>query len=44
MLVVSHDVDMVTQVCKRGIVLRDGKVCFDGAVNDAVASMQGNGA
>lgn len=43
MLVVSHDVDMVTQVCERGILLRDGKVCFDGSVNDAVASMQGTG-
>lgn len=40
MLVVSHDVDMVTQVCDRGILLRDGKVCFDGNVLEAVESMQ----
>jgi len=43
MLVVSHDVEMVTRVCQRGIVLRDSRIIFDGDVHDAVAAMQGQG-
>lgn len=36
LVVVSHDLDMVQRVCKRGIVLAHGEVKFDGTVADAV--------
>lgn len=40
LVVVSHDLDMVSQLCDRGILLRDGKVAFDGPSADAVAHMR----
>ncbi len=40
LVVVSHDLDMVTNVCERGILLKNGKVTFDGASEDAVAHMR----
>lgn len=40
LVVVSHDLDMVSQLCDRGILLRDGKVEFDGASAAAVAHMR----
>lgn len=40
LVVVSHDLDMVSSLCDRGILLRDGKVLFDGASGDAVAKMR----
>jgi ABC-2 type transport system ATP-binding protein len=36
MFVVSHDVGMVTDLCTRGIVIRRGKMMFDGPVHEAV--------
>jgi ABC-2 type transport system ATP-binding protein len=39
MLVVSHDLDMVSELCERGIVLEHGRVVFDGAVDSAIAQM-----
>lgn len=35
MFVVSHDIGMVKELCTRGIVLRRGKVIFDGSVDEA---------
>lgn len=40
LVVVSHDLDMVSNLCERGILLRDGKAVFDGASKDAVAHMR----
>jgi ABC-2 type transport system ATP-binding protein len=36
MLVVSHDMNMVQQLCNRGIVVSKGKKIFDGPVAEAV--------
>ncbi|MCC4907849.1 ABC transporter ATP-binding protein [Microbacterium sp. cx-59] len=40
LVVVSHDLNMVSDLCERGILLRDGKVAFDGPSHDAVALMR----
>jgi len=40
LVVVSHDLDMVSQLCDRGILLRDGKVAFDGPSTRAVELMR----
>jgi ABC-2 type transport system ATP-binding protein len=36
MLVVSHDSNMVKQLCSRGIVIAKGKKVFDGPIDEAV--------
>ena len=36
LVVVSHDLDMVRGICDRGVVLAQGRVTFDGDVDDAV--------
>lgn len=41
LVVVSHDLDMVSDLCERGILLRDGKVVFDGDSKEAVRLMRG---
>ncbi|WP_448389102.1 ABC transporter ATP-binding protein [Microbacterium aurum] len=41
LVVVSHDLDMVSNLCTRGILLRGGKVEFDGDSKEAVAVMRG---
>ncbi|MEI3866040.1 ABC transporter ATP-binding protein [Microbacterium sp. CCNWLW134] len=40
MVVVSHDLDMVSQLCQRGILLRSGRVEFDGDSKRAVQLMR----
>jgi ABC-2 type transport system ATP-binding protein len=40
LVVVSHDLDMVSELCERAILLRDGRVAFDGASSEAVALMR----
>lgn len=40
LVVVSHDLDMVSQLCERGILLREGGVVFDGDSKQAVALMR----
>lgn len=40
LVVVSHDLDMVSELCERGIFLRGGKVEFDGPSAEAVARMR----
>jgi ABC-2 type transport system ATP-binding protein len=40
LVVVSHDLDMVADICERGIVVRKGKVQFDGEVNEAVSFLR----
>ncbi|MBT2596774.1 ABC transporter ATP-binding protein [Arthrobacter sp. ISL-72] len=36
LVVVSHDLDMVSKVCDRGVVLRQGKKVADGPISEAV--------
>lgn len=40
LVVVSHDLNMVADLCDRGIFLRDGRVEFDGESHEAVARMR----
>ena len=40
LVVVSHDLDLVSQICDRGIVLEKGTVTFDGDAMDAVDKMR----
>lgn len=41
MVVVSHDVGTVKELCTRGIVIRKGKMVFDGPVAEAVEALKG---
>lgn len=43
MLVVSHDLDMVAELCERGIVLEHGRAVFDGDVHSAIRAMTSQG-
>lgn len=36
MLVVSHDLNTLSRLCSRGVVIHDHKVLFDGDIDDAV--------
>ena len=36
MLIVSHSTSMVREMCERGIVLKKGKMVFDGPVDEAI--------
>ncbi|MBG6182078.1 ABC-2 type transport system ATP-binding protein [Arthrobacter sp. CAN_A214] len=40
LLVVSHDLDLVSTVCERGILLEHGKLIADGPVGDVVAELR----
>lgn len=40
MVVVSHDLDTVANLCARGILIHDGRVTFDGDSKEAVAKMR----
>lgn len=39
LVVVSHDMDMVRELCTRGIVINHGEVAFDGDVEGAIAQV-----
>ncbi|ALJ19376.1 ABC transporter ATP-binding protein [Microbacterium sp. No. 7] len=41
LLVVSHDLEMVRQLCTRGIVISKGRVVFDGDIAAATALVEG---
>jgi ABC-2 type transport system ATP-binding protein len=43
MIVVSHDLDTVANLCQRGVLLEHGRVIFDGESHEAVATMRGRG-
>ncbi|WP_284983721.1 ABC transporter ATP-binding protein [Arthrobacter sp. efr-133-TYG-118] len=43
LVVVSHDLDLVSRICQRGILLEQGKVRFDGPIDAAVARLRGDG-
>lgn len=40
LVVVSHDLDLVSRICQRGVVLEHGAVCFDGPIKEAVAKLR----
>ena len=40
LVVVSHDLDLVSRICDRGVVLQHGNVLFDGPIQDAVARLR----
>ena len=40
LVVVSHDLDMVSKLCDRGILLTQGEVVFDGPTREAVAQIR----
>jgi ABC-2 type transport system ATP-binding protein len=40
LVVVSHDLDMVANLCERGIVIKAGKVVFDGDSHSAVREIR----
>jgi ABC-2 type transport system ATP-binding protein len=40
LVVVSHDLDLVSRVCKRGVLLEHGQVVMDGDVADVVARLR----
>lgn len=40
LVVVSHDLDLVSRICERGILLERGNVKFDGSIHDAVAMLR----
>lgn len=40
LVVVSHDLQMVSDLCERGILINKGKVVFDGESHEAVARMR----
>jgi ABC-2 type transport system ATP-binding protein len=39
-VVVSHDLDMVSDLCERGILIKSGRVEFDGPSKEAVERMR----
>jgi ABC-2 type transport system ATP-binding protein len=40
LVVVSHDLDLVSRICDRGVVLEHGHVMFDGPIHEAVAILR----
>jgi ABC-2 type transport system ATP-binding protein len=40
LVVVSHDLDLVSRICDRGILLDRGNVTFDGPIEQAVAALR----
>lgn len=41
LVVVSHDMHMVRELCTRGVVLNRGDLIYDGPIEEAIASMAG---
>lgn len=40
LVVVSHDLDLVSRICARGILLEHGNVVFDGPIHEAVGILR----
>ncbi|MDN5667626.1 MAG: ABC transporter ATP-binding protein [Renibacterium salmoninarum] len=40
LVVVSHDLDLVSRICSRGVLLDHGKIVFDGEITEAVAKLR----
>lgn len=41
LIVVSHDLDLVSKICSRGVLLEHGNLVMDGPVEDVVGHMRG---
>jgi ABC-2 type transport system ATP-binding protein len=41
LVVVSHDLNLIPQICERGVLLEKGRVVLDGSVNEAVKRLRG---
>jgi ABC-2 type transport system ATP-binding protein len=41
LVIVSHDLDMVADLCDRGILLEKGKIVADGESHEVVQQMRG---
>ena len=41
LVVVSHDLDLVSKICERGVLLEHGRVIQDGPVDDVVGRLRG---
>ncbi|WP_066295609.1 ABC transporter ATP-binding protein [Arthrobacter luteolus] len=42
LVVVSHDLDLVSRICERGVLLEHGEIIMDGPVLDVVDRLRGN--
>lgn len=40
LVVVSHDLDLVSRICSRGVLLEHGSLMFDGPIDEAVALLR----
>lgn len=40
LVVVSHDLDLVSRICDRGVVLEHGSILFDGSIDSAVSFLR----
>jgi ABC-2 type transport system ATP-binding protein len=40
LVVVSHDLDLVSRICSRGVLLEHGNLMFDGPINEAVTMLR----
>lgn len=40
LVVVSHDLDLVSRICARGVLLDHGEIVFDGPIDEAVRKMR----
>ncbi|WP_454295670.1 ABC transporter ATP-binding protein [Salana multivorans] len=41
LIIVSHDLDLVSRLCSRGVLLEHGRIVADGVAADVVATMRG---
>ena len=41
LVVVSHDLDLVSRICERGVLLEHGKIIMDAPVQDVVDRLRG---
>lgn len=42
LVVVSHDLDLISQICRRGVVLEKGRIVHDAPVAEAIAHIRGS--
>ena len=42
LVVVSHDLDLVSTICDRGVLLEHGNVTFDGPISEGIARLRGH--
>ncbi|MDT0167632.1 ABC transporter ATP-binding protein [Pseudarthrobacter sp. BRE9] len=40
LVVVSHDLDLVSRICKRGVLLKHGELIYDGPIHEAVGLLR----